>query len=435
MTTLNRLATALVALATLWLVPVTSAHAQVQVTAASPASAPQGSISLEVEISGNGFDATATVQFLVTGTTNPGGITVRKVVVRGSKKLVATIDIADTAVIDKFDVQVALSDGRKGKGTTLFAVLPKTTGDACATPGLEFPAFIYWKDGGNQTRDYYVADSTGVCSRRVITGQRGGQLARFSYPVAGNLNLGRIVYLDYDGTTHSISAVDFDVQGTNIDIRPKYNVTVAGPSTMDLSPDGQILYYSVTASSNDATVLTGHLYKLAIPTEVGTAGTEIYAETGSVIQTLSVTADGSAIYASQNYPFGSPPLYAGYRIVRINVATAASVVVTQGATGDTYFLAANDSTASTRFAFSQSLSASGIQCSQVNVGNWETAGATLTALPAYARRLTWYGGNILVDGYKPPDRRGQCASTGMITRVSPTGAVVPLVRGLDPDGR
>src|SRR4029453_1653266 len=62
--------------------------AQVQVSSADPASTIQGTVSLDVTISGNGFDSTAAVTFLVTGTTNTGGVTVKKVTFQSSKKLV-----------------------------------------------------------------------------------------------------------------------------------------------------------------------------------------------------------------------------------------------------------------------------------------------------------------------------------------------------------
>jgi hypothetical protein len=113
---------ALIALA---FIPFGLATAQVTVTAADPAAAPQGTLSLDVIVTGSGFDSTAAVSFLVTGTTNPGGITVKKISVKNTKRLVATIDIADTAVVDKFDIEVKLSNGRKGKGTTLFSVQRK----------------------------------------------------------------------------------------------------------------------------------------------------------------------------------------------------------------------------------------------------------------------------------------------------------------------
>ena len=49
----------------------------IQVTAADPSSAAQGTLSLDVAVSGSGFDSSAIVDFLVTGTTNTGGITVQ----------------------------------------------------------------------------------------------------------------------------------------------------------------------------------------------------------------------------------------------------------------------------------------------------------------------------------------------------------------------
>ncbi len=106
-----------------------TAQAQdVQVNSANPNSAEQGTVDLNVEIAGTGFDKSAAVEFLVTGTTNPGGITVKKVKVRGSKKIIVTIDVDAGAEVADFDIEVRLSNGRKGKGTTLFKVQQKTTG-------------------------------------------------------------------------------------------------------------------------------------------------------------------------------------------------------------------------------------------------------------------------------------------------------------------
>jgi len=108
------------------LAPAGAAFAQIKVTAATPASAVQGTISLDVVVSGSGFDSTAKVQYLVSGTTNPGGITVRSVRFNNARELVTTIDVADTAVLSYFDIQVTLDSGRKGKGTTLFSVKSRT---------------------------------------------------------------------------------------------------------------------------------------------------------------------------------------------------------------------------------------------------------------------------------------------------------------------
>ena len=101
------------------------AQAQVTVTSADPSSAVQGTISLDVTVTGNGFDSTAQVKFLVTGRPILAASPSRTSSVKGPKRLIATIDVADTAVVNKFDIEVALSNGRKGKGTTLFAVQAK----------------------------------------------------------------------------------------------------------------------------------------------------------------------------------------------------------------------------------------------------------------------------------------------------------------------
>jgi hypothetical protein len=123
----QRITVTLFSLFVLGLAPIGVAFAQVKVTAATPASAYQGS-SLDVIVSGSGFDRTAKVQYFVSGTTNPGGIEVRSVRFTSSRELVTTIDVADTALLAYFDIQVTLDSGRKGKGTTLFSVRSRTTG-------------------------------------------------------------------------------------------------------------------------------------------------------------------------------------------------------------------------------------------------------------------------------------------------------------------
>ena len=78
----KRISLACLAALAMGLVPAGAALAQVKVTAATPSSAYQGTISLDVVVSGAGFDNSAKVQYFVSGTTNPGGITVKKVVFR-----------------------------------------------------------------------------------------------------------------------------------------------------------------------------------------------------------------------------------------------------------------------------------------------------------------------------------------------------------------
>jgi hypothetical protein len=107
------------------LAPTGTAYAQVKVTAANPSSAYQGTIALDVVVSGSGFNSSAKVQYFVSGTTNPGGITVKNVKFNSSTELVSTIDVAADADLAGFDIIVILDTGRKGKGTTLFTVKQK----------------------------------------------------------------------------------------------------------------------------------------------------------------------------------------------------------------------------------------------------------------------------------------------------------------------
>ena len=140
MSTWKRIALACLSLLAMGFAPAGAALAQVKVTAATPSSAYQGT-SLEVVVSGSGFDRSAKVQYFVSGTTNPGGITVRQVVYRSSSELVTTIDVADTALLAGFDIQVTLDSGRKGKGTTLFSVRAKPNDPP---PAPTYPAARAW---------------------------------------------------------------------------------------------------------------------------------------------------------------------------------------------------------------------------------------------------------------------------------------------------
>ena len=112
-----------------------SATAQIQVDSTNPSAAPQGSINLSVTISGNGFKKGAKAQWFVTGTTNPGGVTVNSTTFKGSTQLTVNLTVAADAVISGFDILVTNTDGRTGKGTDKFAVTQKGTPIGCSTSG------------------------------------------------------------------------------------------------------------------------------------------------------------------------------------------------------------------------------------------------------------------------------------------------------------
>ena len=111
------------------------AAAQIQVDSASPSAAPQGTVNLDVVITGNGFKKGAVAQWFVSGTTNPGGVTVNSTTYKGATQLTANITVAPDAVISGFDIVVTNADRRTGKGTDKFAVTLKGTPIGCTTTG------------------------------------------------------------------------------------------------------------------------------------------------------------------------------------------------------------------------------------------------------------------------------------------------------------
>jgi FG-GAP repeat protein len=108
--------------------------AQPQVTSANPNSAGQGTINLNVAVGGSGFKKGASSKFFLTGTTDPGGITVNSTVFVNSNQVTANITVASTATIASFDIQVQNADGRTGKGTGLFNVTNPNSGTCVLQP-------------------------------------------------------------------------------------------------------------------------------------------------------------------------------------------------------------------------------------------------------------------------------------------------------------
>ena len=105
----------------------TPAAAQIEVKSALPNAATQGTINLDVTVGGKGFKAGATAQWFISGTTNPGGVTVNSTAFVNPNTLKANITVSGTAYVGGFDVVVKNTDGRTGKGTELFAVQSKGT--------------------------------------------------------------------------------------------------------------------------------------------------------------------------------------------------------------------------------------------------------------------------------------------------------------------
>ena len=105
------------------------ARAQVTVEAADPEYAEQGTLALDVTLSGSGYEPGAEVKFLVAGSNKGGGISVNSVLYVSPNELITSIDVAPDAVVGDYDIEVRVTRGRRGKGTTKFAVQQKLTGN------------------------------------------------------------------------------------------------------------------------------------------------------------------------------------------------------------------------------------------------------------------------------------------------------------------
>jgi len=380
-------------------------------------------------VNGSGFDNTAKVQFLVSGTTNPGGVTVKKVVFHTSGEVVATIDVADTASIANFDIVVMLSDGRKGKGTTLFAVQSKTL-DPCNVSGIDFPAFTYWLPTATKGQQIYVADATGKCSRPVyeIAGSAGA--GAFSYPIAGTTDVGRVTWREGNGGIYGLT---FKVTGTSIAVSARqmiYDTTPMGLIDMDLSKDGTTVYAVVAPDGVSSNKVIAINVDGGPPTDafVGPAD-------GTSLGYIAVNEDGVLLF-SLSAPVADPgttnPLL---RVAPPCADSSCATILASSPTGThgNNFPAPN--LVDNRLVYSYDLPG--------YFGCWllqiipDTGGSILNSgQPRYGTRSTWYRDKILTNGIKSPSGNGKCSSTGMITQIDPTSsAETPLVKGYDPDGR
>ena len=122
------------AAATFGAVPTVLAQT-ILVTEANPVSAAQGTLNLNVTISGKNFKAGAVVSFYKTGTTDTGGVIVHQTTYKRSAQLIATIDVPDTATPGSYDIVVRQGGSQEGTGPHLFRVDTKPI-DACS---LELP--------------------------------------------------------------------------------------------------------------------------------------------------------------------------------------------------------------------------------------------------------------------------------------------------------
>ena len=414
MKALKQLGLATFALLVLALAPLGVAEAQVKVTAATPSSTYQGTVSLDVVVNGSGFDNTAKVQFLVSGTTNPGGITVKKVAFHNSGEVVATIDVADTANIANFDIVVMLSDGRKGKGTTLFAVHPsRRPRDPCAVSGLNVSRIrVPEAEQQQQLDDLRCRYDRKMQSRNCQFGRDASSDA-FSYPISGTTNRGRVTWKDSGG----VVGVDFTASGNTMAVEPLRTIySPTGCCLADLSRDGQTLYFSLTD-----TVLAKLDLSLpnASPVPFYAFDTTPYgAQRGSVNgdQTFLFLEEFEADSTTKLMRLSLPP------------APVTRTVLPTFANGP-FWVAANLDDG--RIAFLEYVAGTNY-CGQLVVTDSDGLSRQIFT-NRFGKFATWLGSNVLMER-ESVDRRGNCSLTGTISQVAPDNTETVLTNGTGPNG-
>jgi len=184
-----------------WSGIVPEAAAQISVTAADPPTGEQGALNLNVIIKGKGFKNGAKAVFYKTKTTDPAGVNVKSTQFVSSTQLIANIDIADGAALSLFDIQVANTDGRTGKGTELFSVVVK------GPVSLDVPLYVEFADyvgaseipaGWYGDGDRYASDAGKryvIAEIRYHDSQDYGPVGAFNFEVAAPS--GRTVLFDF----------------------------------------------------------------------------------------------------------------------------------------------------------------------------------------------------------------------------------------------
>lgn len=301
------------------------------------------------------------------------------------------------------------------------------TSDPCTASNLDFPAFAYGKPSG-KTWNIYVTDSLARCSRVIATMNTGTALPRFSYPVDGIINKGRVAWRQ--GSV--IYAVDFTVGGgntlSNVVRRTLYSN--AGCCALDLSKDGGTIYYSDTDTSLARFLVAAP----ASPVRIYTLPPE---DSSWFFQIASVNGDETQLFATKS-GFGEHA--GGSQLVRIDITSGTEHRLREWLPHDGYgsnpFWPSADKTQA-RIAFNE-YNQDTSNCSPLTVtdydGNELFPGAF--TVERFGRDPTWVGNDVVMLRRTSMDGRGKCGSTSSISMVElGTNVESVLITGYSPDGR
>ena len=264
------------------------ATAQIQVDSTNPRAAPQGTINLDVTISGNGFKKGAKAQWFVTGTTNPGGVTVNSTTFKGSTQLTANLKVAVDAVISGFDIVVTNTDGRTGLVTFASGQIFPGTGSGAIT-GVS--AGIGLSGGGNSGN--VTLTNSGVLS---VAGGNGITSSGGQSPILSlNTNFTDSRYLQLSGgiLSGNLSAIGFSGNGAAL--------TSLNPANLS-SGTANININGLAASATNALNLGGNP-----PNSYATTGANTFTGMQRVSGDVNATGTVSASTVKHWWPLHKRP--------------------------------------------------------------------------------------------------------------------------------
>ena len=276
-----------------------SAQGQVQVTAAIPAAAQQGTLNLNVKVTGKGFKRGARVNWFVSGTNDPGGVTVNSTTFIGSSELTANITVADTATLGSFDITVTNSDGRGGKGTELFAVTPNGQQASCGTDITNLSISIYkYTDATNTTTYNLQPDLTNANGTPVpyVSGKVKGQqidgkfqISNCTYDLTLNLYFSNR-YFTWKFPDGSVVGTSFNATGFNIDRVGNVPITDGGANYLNWCSTATDNYGGCGVDAN------GYFVRRAMGSAMDLSGSQNYGHryNYSPLDNIHPTATGTA---------------------------------------------------------------------------------------------------------------------------------------------
>ena len=265
-TWIRTMAALLIALASsvaaLWLNASASAQgSQVQVTAADPPSAAQGTINLNVKVTGRGFKKGAASQFFVSGSYDPGGVTVNSTTFVNSTEVTANITISETATIATFDIAVMNPDGRGGKGTELFAVTSNANASRNACTVQPLPAGITLLGSLNYvtSSDVSAYQNLGISIGARQMTLNGAQVVVVG--VGAPPSIGKLEIFFIDPTTGQV--LDETIIGSGTSAQPHVSVNYVGGARSlavgDVNGDGIPDFVAGSSNTNSAHAFVGSL--------------------------------------------------------------------------------------------------------------------------------------------------------------------------------